>query len=113
MKRQVVASQTAVQNAPDEATKAALEADYTQNAVKLKAAEKQLRDFCKDTGRRNDTFRTQVAGFGRSEAQRAVMANKKALQQKAAKHTNTEKQQYEGLTSDNESGIIRKKPLLT
>ncbi len=78
LKRRVVASQTAVQNAPDEETKAALEADYTQNAVSLKAAEKQLRDFCKATGRRNDTFRTQVDGFGRSEAQKAVQANKRA-----------------------------------
>lgn len=98
LKRQVVASQTAVQNAPDETTKAALEADYTQNAVKLKAAEKQLRDFCKDTGRRNDTFRTQVAGFGRSEAQRAVMANKRA-QNSLTSGTKS------GIMNDNKTGI--------
>lgn len=78
LKRQVIASQTALQNAPDSETKSGLQADYTQNAVKLKSAERRLKEFCKQTGRRNDTFRTQVDGFGRSEAQKAVWADKKA-----------------------------------
>ena len=77
LKRQVIASQTALENAPDDVTKAELQTDYSENAVKLKSAEKQLKEFCKQTGRRNDTFRTRVDGFGRSQAQKAVFENKK------------------------------------
>lgn len=54
--------------------KEALSGDYTAAASKLKQLEADLRDFCKQTRRRNDTFRQQVHGFGRSEAQRAVHA---------------------------------------
>lgn len=79
LKRRTLAAQEAVKSAPDKETKAVLQADYAANAVKLKESEKQLKDFCKQTGRRNDTFRTQVHGFGRSEAQKAVQAEKKHL----------------------------------
>lgn len=79
LKRRTLAAQEAVKSAPDKETKAVLQADYAANAAKLKDAEKQLKDFCKQTGRRNDTFRTQVHGFGRSEAQKAVQAEKKHL----------------------------------
>ena len=78
LKRQCVASHTALENAPDDVTKSEMQADYSKNAVKLKSAEKQLREFCKQTGRRNDTFRTQVDGFGRSQAQKAVWREKNA-----------------------------------
>lgn len=81
LKRRALASQEAIKNAPDEDTKLVLETSYMDSAAKLKAAERQLKDFCQQTGRRNDTFRTQVQGFGRSEAQRAVQANKKHLQE--------------------------------
>ena len=37
-----------------------------------------MKDFCKQTGQDRDRFREQVYGFGRSEAQRAVQAAKKA-----------------------------------
>ena len=79
LKRRTLAAQEAVKSAPDDATRSMLESDYTAHAAKLKDAEKQLKDFCKQTGRRNDTFRTQVHGFGRSEAQKAVQAEKKHL----------------------------------
>ena len=68
--------QSAMDNAKDDATKEALSGDYTAAASKLKQLEADLRDFCKQTRRRNDTFRQQVHGFGRSEAQRAVQAAK-------------------------------------
>ena len=84
LKRQVIASQTALENAPDDLTRAELQADYTQNAVKLKKARKALQEFCKQTGRRNDTFRTQVEGFSRSQAQKAVGATKKVEKSKFA-----------------------------
>ena len=51
--------------------------DTTQASMKLakwRAAEK---DFCKQTGLDRDGFRSQVEGFGRSEASRAMWENKK------------------------------------
>lgn len=77
LKRRTLAAQTAVENAPDEGTRAALQTDYEANAAKLKAAEKTLKDFCRQTRRRNDTFRSQVNRFGRSASQKAVHAAKR------------------------------------
>ena len=79
LKRRTLAAQAAVENAPDEETKAVLQADYVANAVKLKESEKQLKTFCSQTGQRRDTFREQVDGFGRSAAQKAVQAAKTDL----------------------------------
>ncbi len=85
-KRRCITSQEAVKSAPDEATKAAAQAEYSKSAVKLKANEEKLKDFCKQTGQDRDRFREQVLGFSRSEAQRAVQINnahfKKAMREK-------------------------------
>lgn len=78
-KRRCITSQEAVKSAPDEATKATAQAEYSKSAVKLKAAEKSLKDFCKQTGQDRDRFREQVVGFGRSQAQKAAQSNKKFL----------------------------------
>lgn len=91
-KRRCITSQEAVKSAPDEVTKATAQAEYSKSAVKLKAAEKSLKDFCKQTGQDRDRFREQVVGFGRSQAQRAV--------QTAKRSQNT-------LTSGKDSGIMR------
>ena len=40
---------------------------------------KAIKEFCQKTGQRRDTFREQVQGFGRSEAQKAVQAEKADL----------------------------------
>lgn len=77
-KRRCITAQEAVKGAPDEATKAAAQAEYSKSAVHLKANEEKLKDFCKQTGQDRDRFREQVYGFSRSEAQRAVQAAKKA-----------------------------------
>ncbi|MBQ7004286.1 MAG: hypothetical protein IJN57_10055 [Oscillospiraceae bacterium] len=77
-KRQVAAANAMVESAPDEALRQAAQADFTRESVKLKAAEKELQDFCKQTGFQPDTSRVWVNGFGRSVSQRAVHANKKA-----------------------------------
>lgn len=79
-KRSTVAFQTALDEAKDDRTRQAMQAEYTASAVRLKASEKKLRDFCKQTGSLEDRSRVWVNGFGRSEAQRAVWANKKLLQ---------------------------------
>lgn len=78
LKRRCVTYDEAVKNAPDDSIKAAMQKKYQDSAVKLKAAEQKLKDFCTATGQDRDKFREQVLGFGRSEAQRAVWANKKA-----------------------------------
>lgn len=79
LKRRLITAQESIKNAPDDATRASAQNYYNRNAVKLKDAECQLRDLCNQTGQWNDKFRTQVSGFGQSEAQKAVWANRKAI----------------------------------
>lgn len=92
LKRQTVKMQDAADFATDPKLKELAKADHQAMSVKLKTAERELKDFCKATGQDRDKFREQVLGFGRNEAQRAVWANKK---------------HYAGLTSDKNSGIIK------
>lgn len=77
-KRRCITAQEGVNSSTDAATKATAQAEYSKSAVHLKATEEKLKDFCKQTGQDRDRFREQVYGFGRSEAQRAVQAAKKA-----------------------------------
>lgn len=77
-KRRCITAQEGVNSAADDVTKAAAQAEYSKSAIKLKANEEKLKDFCKQTGQDRDRFREQVYGFSRSEAQRAVQAAKKA-----------------------------------
>ena len=51
--------------------------DSTQSAVRLRQARQELARFVKDTGGRNDSARTFVRGFGRSQAGRATAQAKK------------------------------------
>ena len=53
-------------------------ADTTASAVKLRQAREELAAFTRATNSRNDSTRTSVAGFGRSEAGKAAWAAKKA-----------------------------------
>ncbi len=46
--------------------------DATAAAAKLRAARKDLNDFVRATGGRNNSARTSVSGFGRSQASRAT-----------------------------------------
>ena len=78
-KRWVSGAAAGVDSAPDAATLQAMRAELTDASVALKKAEKELQDFCDLIDVRNDSFRTEVYGFGRSEAQRAVWANRKRL----------------------------------
>lgn len=56
--------------------------DTAESAVKLRRARTQLNDFLKETGLRQDNFREQVAGFGRSSAGKASWAVKRIEKQK-------------------------------
>ena len=92
LKRRAAALEEAAKNTDDPALKQSLNDDFSAVSVRLKDAEKTLKDFCRQTGQRRDTFREQVNGFGRSTAQRAVQAKKKA---------------DGSLTSENNNAIIR------
>lgn len=59
--------------------KRALKADFDTAAVKLKQQEKALKDFLAKTGLQKDFSRVQSAGFGRSQAQKAVQSLKRQL----------------------------------
>lgn len=82
LKRQTVKMQDAADFATDPKLKELAKADHRAMSVKLKTAEKKLKDFCKATGQDRDKFREQVLGFSRSQAQKAVWANKKDLKEK-------------------------------
>ena len=74
LKRRAAALDEAAKNTDDPALKQGLNDDFAAVSVRLKDAEKTLKDFCRQTGQRRDAFREQVNGFGRSTAQRAVQA---------------------------------------
>lgn len=74
--------------AADEATANALKEDFTEESVRLKTLESEMKDFCRQTGRAVDSARTQVfavrdkegniVSFGKSTSAKAVWANKKS-----------------------------------
>jgi len=55
------------------------EADFKAHSIKLKKAERNLKEFMAENDLQQQP-RTSVVGFGRSEAMRSVWADKKALQ---------------------------------
>lgn len=76
-KQKLVCTNTAIKETDDDLLKAELKADFERRSVKLKQREGKLADFCTQTGRREDTFRTQVYGFNRSVSGKAVWSNKR------------------------------------
>lgn len=82
MEREIRATKRALSGLDE----AGFKAEFAQQAVKLKRQEAQLKAFARETGGRADSFRTQVQGFGRSEAQKAVWANKAELEKYAKIH---------------------------
>lgn len=75
LKRRCIADQELMDNADSTESKTYFSAQYQKSAVKLKAAEKKLQEFCAAAGQDRDKFREQEIGFGRSEAQKAVQSN--------------------------------------
>ena len=54
--------------------------DTTQASMKLAQWRATEKDFCKQTGLDRDGFRSQVEGFGRSEASKAYWQNRKEVE---------------------------------
>lgn len=77
----------------DEVLKNTLQQRFESESVRLKEQEKKLKEFCRQTGRRIESARTQVhavlddsgniIGFNRSVAQKAVWSNKFAKANKS------------------------------
>lgn len=82
MKRRVLASETALKNAPDQITANQMQDFFASESAKLKKAEQKLKGFLNQTGNLPDSTRTWVNGFSRNTAQKAVHAgNKKFVQE--------------------------------
>ena len=58
--------------------------DSTQSAVRLRQARQELAQFVKDTGGRNDSSRTFVSGFSRSQASRATAQAQREIEKYTA-----------------------------
>lgn len=86
-KRILASYDTAIKETGSEEMEKCLREGFAEESVKLKAKEKELKEFCKQTNRSVDSARTQVVAykdengkivnFGRSTSQKAVWANKK------------------------------------
>ena len=76
-KRTLTGIDEARKNAPEEALKKGFSDDFGVQSIRLKQQEAKLSDFLAQTGRAEDRSRVQVVGFGKSQAQKAVNANKR------------------------------------
>lgn len=81
-KRELVGYDEGIKSTDSEELRAALNAWYGKASAKLKQRERKLNDFSRQTGLMKQHNRQQVLGFGRSQAQRAVQANKRIAIQK-------------------------------
>ena len=99
-KRTLTGIDEASKNAPEEALKKGFSEDFGVQSIRLKQQEAKLSDFLAQTGRAEDRSRVQVAGFGKSQAQKAVNANKKKL-------TSTTRDSMIDTGSDNVAEIIK------
>ena len=86
-KRKLTGYDAGRKNTNDADLKAELSKRFEEESVRLKAQEKALKDFCKQTGRRMESARTQVhavldskgnvVGFNKSVSQKAVWAKRR------------------------------------
>mgnify|MGYP003623394528 CR=1 FL=1 len=77
-KRELVALNGAMKEATGNAElQKALKDQFTKTSINLKSHEARYKDFSYQTGLKTQNERNQVYSFGRSEAQKAVWANKK------------------------------------
>ena len=79
LKREAAAYDSGRANAQNEQLRQQFSEDFNKAALKLKEKERQFKDFLDQTGQRPDDARTHVLGFSRSQARKAVWAEKKSL----------------------------------
>ena len=87
LRRQLASLDAAMQAATDDELQEDLSEDFKKKAKLLKARERELKKFCRETGRTYESNRVQVVAykdkngrvvrFGRSTSQKAVHASKK------------------------------------
>lgn len=63
-------------------------ADSTTTTLRLKQARQELNAFTRATGSRNDSSRTSVSGFGRSQASKATAVARREIEKYSAYHYN-------------------------
>lgn len=88
-KRSLTAYDAGMKNAENDALKAELAQRFEKESTKLKTQEKALKKFCKETGRKYDSARTQIhavldskgniVGFNKKVAQEAVWGNRRYM----------------------------------
>lgn len=76
-KRELAGLDEAIKNAPNDEVKSSLEAEFRKESVRLKSQESKMKAFCKEKDLLVQNERVQVQGFGRSQAQKAVHADKR------------------------------------
>lgn len=70
-KRQVMNWKTAVDNAPNEATRQEMELQYQKKAALLQKQNKAYNEFCKENGLKRRSERIQIAKWDRAQAAKA------------------------------------------
>lgn len=73
-KREVMALKEAVDNAPDEATKAAMEEKYQKKSLTLQEQNKAYNDFCAENNLKKQSDRISIAKWDRKQAAQARAA---------------------------------------
>lgn len=63
-------------------------ADSTTTTLRLKQARQELNAFTRATGSRNDSSRTSVSGFGRSQASKSTAVARREIEKYSAYHYN-------------------------
>lgn len=87
-KRQVMNWKTAVDNAPDDATRQEMELQYQKKAALLQKQNKAYNEFCEENGLKRRSERIQIAKWDRAQAAKARSAAKKEIEKYSKIHYN-------------------------
>ena len=107
-KRQAGVLDAAIKASGDQTLKEELQPEFERVSVRLKSREAALKDFLQQTGRLRDTSREQAVGFGRSTAQKAVWADRRAANSRLEEKLNWPKSALKRLRQDEK--LISKGP---
>lgn len=79
--------------------------DTGESAAKLKHWQDTQKDFLEQTGLKRQSGREQIGGFGKSEAQKVIQSNKKAVKEYVQQHISSV-ERSNSLNNTENSGII-------